>query len=83
MSRTLSVDATIPENKKLEITLPGDVPPGDARVTVTVEPVSERKRSTGKDLLNSEIFGMWADRTDIEDSVEFARELRAWFPSQP
>jgi len=28
-------------------------------------------------LLNSEFFGMWSDRTDIADSVEFARELRA------
>lgn len=28
------------------------------------------------DLLNSGLVGMWADRTDITDSVEFARKLR-------
>jgi|tagenome__1003787_1003787.scaffolds.fasta_scaffold19525750_1 hypothetical protein len=31
---------------------------------------------TVADLLNSEIVGLWADRTDITDSREFARRLR-------
>jgi hypothetical protein len=31
---------------------------------------------TGGDLLNSGLIGMWADRTDIGDSLEFARRLR-------
>ncbi len=32
------------------------------------------------DLLHSEFFGIWKDREDIDDSVEFARALRdsAW-----
>lgn len=34
------------------------------------------KTFTGKQLLESGIVGMWADRTDIGDSVEFARKLR-------
>jgi len=38
------------------------------------EPV--KKSMTGKDLLNSGLVGLWADRTDIGDSLEFARELR-------
>ena len=33
-------------------------------------------RMTANDLLNSEIVGIWADRTDISDSHTFARELR-------
>lgn len=33
-------------------------------------------KMTASDLLNSEIVGMWADRTDISDSYTFARELR-------
>ena len=39
-----------------------------------------KKRSTAKDILNSDIFGMWAGRTDIKDSATFVRELRerAW-----
>ena len=32
--------------------------------------------SSAARLRNSPIIGMWADRTDIGDSVEFARKLR-------
>jgi hypothetical protein len=35
-----------------------------------------KKTMTGKDWLNSELFGLWADRTDIGDSLEFAQALR-------
>lgn len=35
------------------------------------------KPMTGKDLLNSGIVGIWANRKDISDSVEYARKLRA------
>lgn len=36
-----------------------------------------RKRGmTAGELLKSDIIGMWKDRTDIKDSVEFARTLR-------
>ena len=31
---------------------------------------------TGADMLKSGIVGMWADRDDIEDPIEFARGLR-------
>lgn len=80
MEHTLRIHMNIPKSRRVEITLPTDVPAGDADVTVTVTPATSRKRSTAQDLLNSEVFGMWADRDDIEDSVEFASELRerAW-----
>ena len=35
------------------------------------------KPMTGKDLLNSGVVGIWANRKDIKDSTEYARELRA------
>ena len=35
-----------------------------------------RPMMTGQDWLNSGLVGMWADRTDIGSSVEFARKLR-------
>lgn len=35
------------------------------------------KPITGKDLLRSGLVGMWADRKDIEDSLTYARKLRA------
>ena len=31
---------------------------------------------TARGLLESELVGMWADRTDISDSSEYALELR-------
>lgn len=34
------------------------------------------RKLTARDLLESKIVGLWADRDDIEDSVEYARELR-------
>jgi hypothetical protein len=40
-----------------------------------VEPPS-RRVLTGKDLAESDLIGIWADRTDIGDSREFARRLR-------
>ena len=37
---------------------------------------AERPILTGADLLGSDLIGMWAGRTDITDSLEFARQLR-------
>ena len=34
------------------------------------------KTMTGKDLLNSGLVGIWANRKDIKDSTEYARKLR-------
>jgi hypothetical protein len=34
------------------------------------------KPMTGKDLLDSGLVGMWANRKDIGDSTEYARSLR-------
>jgi len=31
---------------------------------------------TAADLVNSDVVGLWADRADIPDSREFARQLR-------
>jgi hypothetical protein len=63
----------------VQITLPLNVPTGEVELVVVVVPKADRKHS-GKELLESEIFGMWADRLDIKDSAEHAKELRekAW-----
>ncbi len=62
---------------RIDLEIGADIPDG---VEVTVVVKRPLKGSTAADLLNSEIFGMWADRTDIDDSAEFARNLRdrAW-----
>jgi hypothetical protein len=62
-----------------------DLPVGSAHagkaVQVTVEPVTAEaagKSATisAADLLNSDLVGMWADRSDIGDNHEYARRLR-------
>ncbi len=49
-------------------------------VQVTVEPAqtaaASKPYSRACDILTSGLVGMWADRTDIGDSREFARRLR-------
>jgi hypothetical protein len=36
----------------------------------------ERRQLTARDLLQSGLVGLWADREDIKDSLTFARNLR-------
>jgi len=79
----------VARNGKIELE-PGANLPDGAEVVVLfgeasakpspVKARTRRNRSTAKDLLNSEVFGMWAGRTDITDTAEFVRELRgkAW-----
>lgn len=77
MVTTVNLSAEIPENRELRITLPGVVPPGPAEIVVVVSPRSQLAASTLGELLASEFFGMWRDRSDITDSLQFAHQLRA------
>ncbi len=47
-------------------------------VQVTVAPVASAGKGelTASDLLNSGLVGIWADRTDIGESLEYARRVR-------
>lgn len=36
-----------------------------------------------KDLLNSDLVGIWKDRTDITDTVEFVNSIRSRILRQP
>jgi hypothetical protein len=40
------------------------------------QPQSQRWQLTARDLLQSGLVGLWADREDIKDSLEFAQRLR-------
>ena len=76
MFRTINLTTEIPPDREVRIQLPDDVPPGPAEmVLVIASQVSTAGRTLG-DLAGSEFFGMWRERTDIDDSVEFARRLR-------
>jgi len=77
MVKTVTLNTEIPASRELRITLPADVPTGSVKLVITVSPSGSPPHSTFSDLLNSEIFGMWRDRADIEDSLEFAQKLRS------
>jgi len=75
--KTVTLNADIPASRELRITLPADVPTGSASIVIVVSPTGSSTSSTFDDLLKSEFLGMWRDRADISDSVEFARKLRS------
>jgi hypothetical protein len=79
MTHTLNVVTTVGPDHTVSIRLPDAVPEGDVELFVVAVPRARHSKTLG-DLLKSEIVGMWADRTDIGDGVEFARNLRdnAW-----
>jgi hypothetical protein len=77
MVKTVNLTANVPPNREVRITLPSDVPTGPADIVVVIASRAGASPHTLGDLLRSEFFGMWRDRTDIGDSVEFARRLRA------
>jgi len=77
--RTLSLRSEVQADRRLEIQIPQDVPLGPAEVVVVIfpeKPGAARKCLTAGDLLSSPLFGLWKDREDIGDSLEFARKLR-------
>ncbi len=80
MTRTLQLRTRIPENREVVIHVPQDVPSGDAELVVKITSGPPSRQSTLGDLERSEFFGMWRDREDIQDSLEYARGLRktAW-----
>jgi hypothetical protein len=53
-----------------------ELPEGARVILVVVGKEQEQKSLTLGDLLESPLVGMWADREDIADSAEFARQLR-------
>ena len=51
--------------------------PVNRPLTLTVESaVAPENSITGEELARSEFVGLWKDRTDIGDTLEFARKLR-------
>lgn len=75
--RSVTIKTTIPADHRLVVDVPPDVPTGPAEVVVT--PIHGEEAThpcTLGDLLASDLVGIWKDRTDIRDSIDFARQLR-------
>ncbi|MCX7049342.1 MAG: hypothetical protein NTX50_28145 [Candidatus Sumerlaeota bacterium] len=72
---------TVPPSGVLEIRAPQITPGDQAEVIVLLDKTESESAPHEKmmhlgDLIDSGICGMWADRTDITDSLEFAQQLR-------
>ncbi len=75
------VRARVSGDGVLQLQLPIGKSEANKEVQVTVEAIAsavldERRTLSASDLLNSGLVGMWAARSDIGDSREFARRLR-------
>lgn len=84
MVKTITLATDVLPDREVRFTLPPDVPLGPVDIVVVVAPRMNAEAQTLGDLLHSDFFGMWQDRTDITDSAAFARELRetAWQRTQ-
>jgi hypothetical protein len=67
------------QNGQIRLEDTPELPEGTQVIVVVVkegQQAGEHKALTLGDLLESPLVGMWADREDIEDGAEFARQLR-------
>jgi hypothetical protein len=60
----------------VEVRSPELTPGASAEVIVLVDAPAPQRVMTAASLLESGLVGLWEDRTDIGDSVAFARQLR-------
>lgn len=77
MVRTINLTTDIPATREIHITLPSDFPAGPADIVLVVSTVADSNIATLGEFADSEFFGMWRDREDITNSLEFACDLRS------
>ena len=73
------VKAKVSSDGRLRLDLAVGAEEAGKEIQLTVEPVppaGHPRTMSASDLLGSGLVGMWADRTDLGDSREFARRLR-------
>jgi len=81
--KSATIKIIVPADHRLVVQVPEEVPAGPAEVVVRSVDAPSVARGTGADLLASGLFGIWKNRTDITDSLEFARELRRRAEQRP
>jgi hypothetical protein len=70
---SIILQGVITENGEVQIEFPPDLPPGPIEIEIRLPEV---QGISSQEILASDFVGMWEDRTDIRDSIEYARELR-------
>ena len=81
--KSATIKTIVPPDHRLVVEVPEEVPAGPAEVIVRSVDAPSVARGTAADLLASGLFGIWKNRTDITDSLEFARELRRRAEQRP
>lgn len=78
MIKALEFTTEITKEREIYVKLPDDVPAGPTKFLIFLMLPEQKTLNTLGDLLNSEFFGMWKDRTDVTN--DYARQLRqqAW-----
>jgi hypothetical protein len=74
--RLLDTVRQLPRQLKVKLWQTLDAEVGRSASRTDTNTATPRLRTLG-DLAHSELFGLWRDRADVGDSVEFARRLRA------
>lgn len=67
---------TVTAAHKLIVDIPKDVTPGAVEVILLREQPLKRAERQSRRKAKHPAFGLWAKRTDIEDSAQFAEQLR-------
>jgi len=74
--QAVKLKGKVTENQRLVMEVPGEIPPGPVEVIVLFEEAGRpRKRGTGGPEKHP-MFGMWADRPEAADPVDFTKRLR-------
>lgn len=84
MIKTIDFTTEITKEREIYVKLPDDVPAGPTRFLIFLMSSEQTPLNTLGDLLRSEFFGMWKTRSDITETVDYARQLRqqAWSRAQ-
>ena len=91
MVKTVNLQLDVPVDRRIHFTLPPDVPTGFLEAVLVIVPPTPSPATAPPDpalpalddLLHADFFGMWKDRTDIDDSAAFAQHLRTKAWSRP
>ena len=77
--KILSLKTEVPSTRQITLTLPEDFPVGmvDLEIHIASQQSPLPAPGTLGSLLSSPLCGIWADRTDIGDSITYARQLRS------
>ena len=75
--QVIRLQQTIEKNKEIHLSDLPVLQGQEVEVIVLISPLPEPKKTfTVRQLLDSGLMGVWENRTDIKDSLTYARQLR-------